>query len=708
MPMVRSGRDNRTGEPRSALWWRSSRASLLLSALLIVHARDAIAGTLQPPPQQVRLTGSAAALAPDVGLTGSSGGSRMSFLLAHLASALGSGGFAVSVGSASGHAVSVRFQRDGDALPPEGIPADAAAFQAEGAEGYRLLVTRAAGGFRVVVASATEHGLWNGAMTLRQLLLRDDGTAEASLTPQIIRDYADHPMRAAMPYDFEFTQTDGQGRYAVSSAQIAVLDRLARLKMNAVIFSTRNIATDAQQWSQGRTGLAALQRAAADRFIDLVPSLGTLQSDWAPTYRDGWWIREEPMRFDVGTGQAVADDDAVAGRRSGNLVTNGGFEAGSGSLPSGWTLVGAGLSGATIARSSADHASGSYAVRLEATTGNAGVTLAQNVAGPLASGHYLVSARMRSPVPLASAPRLVARAIVGGQPLSPPRYLAVQPDSAIWNRHQGILRIPYGQVAERIELSIAWDTGSGTMWIDDVEMTRIDADLRNVLRGGYDLRVTSLDRLTTYQAGADYTVVDGSFDDVYAPELVPTQILRTAGSAISAGARVLVSYDKNLYPAVRTDVTPVQRSRAGDQGLDLCSGRTFAELYAPGLVRLLWDLPALNPDLPPKALFLSSDEIRGFNRGGACRAADGSPVLSNARRLAAFLDQIASTAQAIRPGVSLYLWGDMLSPAHNGGVPSYQVDQGDAVSYGRDLGGVPGMTSCALLPTSPGCTGQAP
>lgn len=685
---------------------RTARCLALVLAALA--APDVRAGTLQPPPQQRSLTGAAASLPVDVGIEGSNASSRMSFVLAHLAGTLGAAGFSVSTNGATGHALAIRFQRDGDPPPAQAIPADASDFPAEGDEGYRLLVTRSGAGFRVVVASSTDHGLWNGAMTLRQLLIRDDGLAEATLSPQLIRDYADHPMRAALPYDFEFTQKNAQNDYIVSSGQIAILDRLAHLKINQVFFSSRTIATDGDQWLHSRTGLAALQRAAADRFIDLVPSLGTLQSDWAPTYRDGWWVREEPMRFDVATGQAIASDDVAAGRRSGNLVGNGGFESASGGVPAGWVLAGVGLPGATFTRDTAEHASGGASMRLDTTTGNPEVKLTQNIQGPLAAGHYLVSARFKRNASSATQPRLTATAIVGGQRLSPARYLVVQTYTSAWTRYQGILRIPYGLIADRIELSFAWDVGPGTVWADDVEVTRIDADLRNVLRGAYDIRITSADRATTYQAGVDYTISDGTFDSVYAPELMPTRLFRVSGGAIPPGANVLVSYDKNLYPAVRVDPYLESTNRAGDQGLDLCSSRALSDLYGPGLVRLLWDLPSLNPDLPPKAIFLASDELRGFNRGGACRAADGTLLLSNARRLAGFLDAITNAAKLLRPDVVLYLWGDMLSPAHNGAVPSYQVDQGAPAYYGRDLGGSPGMTYCALMPDGPGCTGQGP
>lgn len=689
---------------------RFGRAWLQLAVLLLpvpVGLRAADAGTLQPPPQQ-RITGAAAALSTDLGLEGSNSSSRMSFLLSQLTSELGSGGLVVSLGNASSHAVWVRFQKDGDALPSQGLPSGAEAFSAEGDEGYRIVVMPFGTGLRIVVASASDHGLWNGAMTLRQMLLTDGGAAEASLAPQIVRDYADHPVRAAMPYDLDFTQRDGQNRYVVSSAQLAVLDRLAHLKINTVIFSMGTIATDSWQWLYGQSGLAALQRAAAERFIDLVPSLGSLQSAWAPTYRDGWWIHDEPMKLDATTGQALPDNDAVAGRRSGNLVINGGFESASGGTPTGWTLSGTGLAGASFTRDASVRASGAYSMRLDATTGSPEVTLGHGLAGPLAAGHYLVSARFKTQIIEGSVPRLTARAIVGGQALSPARYLTAQLYTSGWDRHQGILRVPYGLVAERIELSVAWESGSGTLWVDDVEVTRIDADLRNVLRGAYDVRVTSTDGLTTYRAGLDYTVEDGEFADVYAQELVPSRLERVPGGSLPLGARVLVSYDKNLYPGLRTDVATAYTSRAGDQGLDLCSGRPLTDLYGPALVRLLWELPVLNPDLPLKALFLASDEIRGFNRGGACHNADGSLSASNAQRLASFLDAVAAYARAIRPGVALYLWGDMLSAAHNGGIPSYQVDQGDPANYGRNLGGSPGMTFCALAPAGYGCAGQGP
>lgn len=684
----------------------ASTAGLL--ALLLAFAGPARAGTLLPPPQWVRIDGAALPLSADVGLEGSSTSSRMTFLLSYARDALMAQGFAAAIGSADAHAVSVRFQKLSDPQPVLGLPAGVGAFAREGEEGYVLSVTPSVAGLRVVVASSTDRGLWNGAMTLRQLLLANGGGRETSLAPQLVRDYPDQPVRAALPVDLGFTTTGGGSTYVVTAGQIAILDALAQQKTNVVIFPSRTLATTTYEWAASRTAFAALQRAADDRFIELVPSLGTLQSDWAPAYRDGWWIEREPMIVSSATRELEAWHFPPAGRRIGDVVVNGGFESGAGAVPESWTLSGAGLPGASFTRDSTIRASGAHSMRLDASGGNAAVVLSQSLAGPFAAGHYLVSAMLRTQAVTGLPPRLTARAMNGSQAFSPPRHLQPYTGSYEWDRWSGILRIPKGSTADAILLAASWDGGSGSFWIDDVRIERIDSDLRNVMRDAKDLVLQSADGSTVYTLGPDYTVVPGEFSDVYSPDLLPTRVLRPAGSRVPLNTPVLVSYDKNLYPGLRIDASPVTSSRAGQQGLNLCAPRTRIDLYQPALARLLWDLATLNPDLPVRRIFLAGDEIRGFNRSGACRDANGALLATNAQRLADFLDELAAYAELLRPDVELWMWGDMLSPGHSGGAQTYQVDQGNAEMFGRDLGGAPGVTYCALDPEAPGCAGEGP
>lgn len=687
---------------------RTLAGAVVLLVLLSTSANPARAGTLLPPPQWARVDGAALPLPADVGIEGSSSSSRMTFLLAYLRDALTARGFAVSLGAADAHAVSVRFQKLSESLPIAGLPAGVAAFAREGEEGYVLSVTPSVAGHRVVVASSTDRGLWNGAMTLRQMLIANGGGRETSLAPQLVRDYPDQPVRAALPVDLGFTTTGGDSTYLVTAAQIAILDALAQQKTNVVIFPTRTLATTTSEWNASRSGFAALQRAADDRFVELVPSLGTLQSDWAPTYRDGWWIEREPMIMSAGTHELEPWDWPAAGRRRGDVVVNGGFESGAGSVPSSWAVSGAGLPGASITRDSAIRAAGSYSMRLDASGGNAGVVLSQSLAGPFASGHYLMSAKLRTNAVTGLPPRLTARAIDGGQALSPPRHLQPYTGSYEWDRWSGILRIPNGVVAESIDLTASWEGGSGSFWIDEVRLERIDSDLRNVMREAKEIVLTSANGSIVYTPGVDFTVVPGEFADVYGQELLPTRVLRTVGSSIPLNTTLLLSYDKNLYPGLRTDASPGPSSRAGQQGLNLCAPRTRTDLYQPALARLLGELAGLNPDLPVRRIFLRGDEIRGFNRSGACRDASGNLLATNAQRLAGFLDELSAYAKLMRTDVELWIWGDMLSPGHNGGMPTYQVDQGAGEMFGRALGGAPGATFCAVSPGAPGCGGEGP
>ena len=220
------------------------------------------------------------------------------------------------------------------------------------------------------------------------------------------------------------------------------------------------------------------------------------------------------------------------------------------------------------------------------------------------------------------------------------------------------------------------EPGVGTFWVDDISIRRIDGDLRNVMRRAYDIHVTSPDNATVYQQGIDYNVIDGEQRSLYNSNMSSTRIQRREGGTIPAGAQVRISYDQNLY-----------YSDTGNFSANLCTSKTLDELYKPALQRVLIDLPQTT-GIPVSSINLSSDEVRGINRSGACRNVNGSYLYTNAEVFANFFNNLIDYGKTIKPDLRFDAWDDMFSPVHNGGH-----------DYQLDYGGPSGKTVCAVDPS---------
>src|SRR5262249_15077430 len=130
--------------------------------------------------------------------------SLMDFVRGQLVGAQGAPtGFSAT---SSGGGLDILFQRFDDAPPAAGLPAGVAPFVAMGGEGYVLSIAPSSAGASIVVAAAEDHGLWNGGMTLLQILLDDSQVREAMLAPVLIRDYPDAAVRSGVLYSAAVTQ----------------------------------------------------------------------------------------------------------------------------------------------------------------------------------------------------------------------------------------------------------------------------------------------------------------------------------------------------------------------------------------------------------------------------------------------------------------------------------------------------------------------
>lgn len=82
-------------------------------------------------------------------------------------------------------------------------------------------------------------------------------------------------------------------------------------------------------------------------------------------------------------------------------------------------------------------------------------------------------------------------------------------------------------------------------------------------------------------------------------------------------------------------------------------------------------------------IFFGFDEMRGFNRDSRSRAAN----LTNAESLAKAVNALQAAMTKADPNAGrAMIWGDMLSPWHNGARPEYQLG----------FGGVKGATYLAM------------
>ena len=399
---------------------------------------------------------------------------------------------------------------------------------------------------------------------------------------------------------------------------------------------------------------------------------------------DGSWLKEPTSLV----------QEAVVDTASPNLVINAGLEldANGDGIPDGWVVPGAPSDpNGAWKRDNVEKHSGTFSMRLDLLdykdpiNGSNGIQLYQVVSLPTSptgvplSGHYLLTAWTKTGSVSAVSPQVSFYATSSkGQPPIIQQSIMLSTGSSGWAQHGVLLMVPENNPAyDRITVyARIQEPGVGTFWVDDISLRRIDGDLRNVMRRFYDIRVTSSDGATVYQQGKDYDVIDGEQISIYNSNLNSTRIRRRDNGAIPTNAKVRISYDQNLY-----------YSDAGNFSANLCTSLTLDELYKPALDRVLIELPQLS-GVPVSSINLSSDELRGMNRSGACRNADGSYKFTNAELLANFFNKIIGYAKTIKPDLQFDAWDDMFSPVHNGGE-----------DYQLNFGGPPGKTVCAVDPS---------
>ena len=491
-----------------------------------------------------------------------------------------------------------------------------------GPEGY-LLHVFGSPRREIIVAANAPNGVFYGIQTLIQLF---DGR---KVRGAHILDYPDHRIRAVDVHFFRQSQLRGKPP-RFTRQHMKIIDKLAAMKINAIaMYTGSDFCKKSPLYHNPYVQMAQYCR---DRFIDFIPGIGTLRSiAWVPfDLAEGWWVKDEPFKFN-------SDDWAIAEKPPVNLIHDGDFETSSGKVKNlaGWRHYG---------QLEVDPRQGFKSRKsLKIIEGN----LVQDI--PVESNsYYHLSAYCKGGIPV------IGMAALGQSG----KKLYGQSDSTKkmcqgWRKFGVVLKT----TSEVQKLRVVLSTKRGPVWIDKVNMVRLNGALQNVIRcPTTDFKVASLDKAVVYREGVDYKVINGQRSKRYDESLHPFRIRRLKKGSIIPNQKVLVSYDCLLYWA---------RSHWYNQPPCVSDERLYRDYYYPAIDRVIYSLH-------PKMINLASDEIRGFNRDSRNK----KKRLTNARLFAEWLNKLNRYVKSRDHNCRVMIWDDMVSPYHNGGKKDYQLKYG--------------------------------
>jgi hypothetical protein len=194
-----------------------------------------------------------------------------------------------------------------------------------------------------------------------------------------------------------------------------------------------------------------------------------------------------------------------------------------------------------------------------------------------------------------------------------------------------------------------WDGKNGKVWIDDLtlEVAGVNEVIR---RPGAPFVVRNAQNGQIYEEGKDFEAIPPltAFEEVQAEQewenandSTKSLVLNlTANSAIREGDSLLVDY---YHPV-----------RIGRQRSTCMSEPILYEMFRESAKEIA-------TALPPKKWFLSMDEIRA---GGTCAACEARHT-DMAHILADCISRQRQIIKEVCPEANIYIWSDMLDPAHN-------------------------------------------
>ena len=185
-----------------------------------------------------------------------------------------------------------------------------------------------------------------------------------------------------------------------------------------------------------------------------------------------------------------------------------------------------------------------------------------------------------------------------------------------------------------------WGGKSGKIWLDDVKVEELGV-LSVLRRPGTPFTVRNAETGVAYVEGKDYQAVPGISTFALKPTEISMDLKLATGSSIKKGDKLLIDY--------------YNPCRAGNSQFTVCMSEPelyeFFKQSAPGVMQAL----------QPKKWFLSMDEIRAGGTCAACMARN----TDMAHILADCIQQQRAIIKDVCPEADIYIWSDMLDPAHN-------------------------------------------
>lgn len=240
----------------------------------------------------------------------------------------------------------------------------------------------------------------------------------------------------------------------------------------------------------------------------------------------------------------------------------------------------------------------------------------------------------------------------GGEELGRCATLGEKSDDGGWRRHHvdfysgtnSTVWI-YAGAWEHEGRNPSW-IASGRFWIDDVSLETLP--LTKVPRGaGAVLAVKNLRTGKLCEEGLDYREPPRMDDWRIRPEDRPVDFEVLPGGSLREGDRVMVA------GAIPTQAMIFDKSPYGQYSACM-SDPALYEFFARSAA-------AVEEVLHPRRWILSMDEIRS---GGTCRACQRRRT-DMAHILGDCLARQYRTIVSVHPGAEVYVWSDMLDPAHN-------------------------------------------
>jgi hypothetical protein len=142
----------------------------------------------------------------------------------------------------------------------------------------------------------------------------------------------------------------------------------------------------------------------------------------------------------------------------------------------------------------------------------------------------------------------------------------------------------------------------------------------------------------------------------FLPSQAPFRVRRLADGRIRPGQAVRLSYDAYFFTRL---------SGYWQSAPCVACEALYTDYYEPAIDKAV-------AELHPRIVNIDADEIRGFYRDSRMQRR----FRSNAQAIAYWANRIRAHLAERDPAARLWIWDDMVSPYHNGGVADYQVDYG--------------------------------